>query len=185
MRVVGPVLAAAAVAWILLGASAHAEPERGTARLDHAGVQGLLASLGYQPREARNESGPEYEIVLRPPGGRAVTTRVTLSKDGTLVWLVAWLKKVPPGRTINGNAILDMLTVNDAHRPQPLLLQREPALVLPQQARAESGPDRGQPAGRAAAARSDSRADRGALGLRALEVTPQGRGAGRSERPIR
>jgi hypothetical protein len=117
MRVVGPVLAAAAVAWILLGPAAHAQPERGTARLDHAGVQGLLAGLGYQPREARNESGPEYEIVLRPPGGLAITTRVTLSKDGTLVWLVAWLKKVPPGRTINGNAVLDMLTVNDAIGP--------------------------------------------------------------------
>jgi hypothetical protein len=80
-------------------------------------VQGLLTTLGYQPREARNESGPEYEIVLRPPGGLAVTTRVTLSKDGTLVWLVAWLKKVPPGRTINGNAILDMLRENDVIGP--------------------------------------------------------------------
>jgi hypothetical protein len=116
-RGIGPGLAAAAAAWILLGAAAHAQPERGTARLDHAGVQGLLATLGYQPREARNESGPEYEIVLRPPGGLAVTTRVTLSKDGTLVWLVAWLKKVPPGRTISGNAILDMLSENDAIGP--------------------------------------------------------------------
>ena len=117
MRMMGPMLGAAAVAWMLVGAAAHAQPERGTARLDHAAVQGLLTTLGYQPREARNESGPEYEIVLRPPSGLAVTTRVTLSKDGTLVWLVAWLKKVPPGRTINGNAILDMLTENDAIGP--------------------------------------------------------------------
>jgi len=117
MRVMGLTLAAAAVAWVLLVAAAHAQPERGTARLDHAGVQALLVTLGYQPREVRNESGAEYEIVLRPPGGLAVTTRVTLSKDGTLVWLVAWLKKVPPGRTISGNAILDMLTENDAIGP--------------------------------------------------------------------
>jgi hypothetical protein len=117
IRMMGLTLAAAAAAWMLLGTATHAQPERGTARLDHAGVQGLLATLGYQPREARNESGPEYEIVLRPPGGLAVTTRVTLSKDGTLVWLVAWLKKVPPGRTINGNAILNMLAENDAIGP--------------------------------------------------------------------
>jgi hypothetical protein len=108
---------AMAVAWMLPGAAAHAQPERGTARIDHAGLQGLLTTLGYQPREVRNESGPEYEIVLRPPGGLAVTTRVTLSRDGTLVWLVAWLKKVPPARTINGNAILDMLIENDAIGP--------------------------------------------------------------------
>ncbi len=117
MRVMGRALATAAVAGILFTAAAHAQPERGTARLDHAGVQALLTTLGYHPREARNESGPEYEIVLRPPGGLAVTTRVTLSKDGTLVWLVAWLKKVPPGRTISGNAILTMLTENDAIGP--------------------------------------------------------------------
>ena len=115
MRVMRPALAAAA--WILLAATAHAQPERGTARLDHAGVQALLVTLGYHPRESRNESGPEYEIVLRPPGGLAVTTRVTLSKDGTLVWLVAWLKRVPPGRTISGNAILNMLIENDAIGP--------------------------------------------------------------------
>ena len=117
IRVMGLAIAAAAVAWTLIGPAAHAQPERGTARLDHAGVQALLVTLGYQPREARNESGPEYEIVLRPPGGLAVTTRVTLSRDGTLVWLVAWLKKVPPGRTISGNAILSMLTENDAIGP--------------------------------------------------------------------
>jgi hypothetical protein len=115
MRVMGPALVAAA--WILVAPAVHAQTERGTARLDHAGVQALLVTLGHQPREARNESGPEYEIVLRPPGGLAVTTRVTLSKDGTLVWLVAWLKRVPPGRTINGNAILSMLTENDAIGP--------------------------------------------------------------------
>jgi hypothetical protein len=117
MRVMGRVLAAAAVAWALLGAAAHAQPERGAARLDHAGLRALLATLGHQPRDARNESGPELEITLRPPGGLAVTTRVTLSKDGTLVWLVAWLKKVPPGRTISGNAILDMLAENDVIGP--------------------------------------------------------------------
>lgn len=115
MRVMRPALAAAA--WILLAAAAHAQPERAAARVDHAGVQALLVTLGYQPREARNETGPEYEIVLRPPGGLAVTTRVTLSKDGTLVWLVAWLKKVPPGRTISGNAVLNMLNENDAIGP--------------------------------------------------------------------
>jgi hypothetical protein len=95
----------------------HAQGEGGAARLDHAGLRSLLGTLGYQPRDARNEAGPELEIVLRPPGGLAVTTRVTLSKDGTLVWLVAWLKKVPPGRTISGNAILDMLAENDAIGP--------------------------------------------------------------------
>jgi hypothetical protein len=117
MRVLGSVLAAAAVVWALHAPVAHAQPERGTVRLDHAGVQGLLATLGYHPREARNESGPEYEIVLRPPGGLAISTRVTLSRDGTLVWLVAWLKKVPAGRTISGNAILNMLVENDAIGP--------------------------------------------------------------------
>lgn len=115
MRVMRPALAAAA--WILLAATAHAQPERGTARIDHAGVQALLVTLGYHPRESRNESGPEYEIVLRPPSGLAVTTRVTLSKDGTLVWFVAWLKRVPPGRIISGNAILNMLIENDAIGP--------------------------------------------------------------------
>jgi hypothetical protein len=101
----------------LLAPAAHGQPERGAARLDHAGLRALLATLGHQPRDARNESGPELEITLRPPGGLAVTTRVTLSKDGTLVWLVAWLKKVPPGRTISGNAILDMLAENDVIGP--------------------------------------------------------------------
>jgi hypothetical protein len=117
MWVMGSVLAAVAVVWALLAPVAYAQPERGTVRLDHAGVQGLLATLGYHPREARNETGPEYEIVLRPPGGLAISTRVTLSRDGTLVWLVAWLKKVPPGRTISGNAILNMLVENDAIGP--------------------------------------------------------------------
>jgi len=117
MRVMGWMLAVTVLAGILLAPHAQAQPERGTVRLDHAGVQALLATLGYHPREARNESGPEYEIVLRPPGGLAVTARVTLSRDGTLVWLVAWLKKVPPGRTISGNAILTMLTENDAIGP--------------------------------------------------------------------
>ena len=114
IRVMAPALA---VAWMLLGAAAHAQPERGTARIDHAGLQGLLTTLGYQPREVRNEAGVEYEIVLRLRTGAAVTTRVTLSRDGSLVWLVAWLKKVPPGRTVNGNAVLDMLVENDAIGP--------------------------------------------------------------------
>lgn len=109
--------ALAAAACVLLAATAHAQPERGTARLDHAGVQALLVTLGYNPREVGNEPVPVSEIVLRPPGGLAVTTRVTLSRDGTLVWLVAWLKRVPPGRTISGNAILNMLIENDAIGP--------------------------------------------------------------------
>lgn len=116
-QVMGRALAAAVVALGLVVSAAHAQPERGVARLEHAGLRGLLATLGYQPRELRNESGPEFEITLRPPGGLAISTRVTLSKDGTLVWLVAWLKKVPPGRTISGNAILDMLVENDAIGP--------------------------------------------------------------------
>jgi hypothetical protein len=99
----------------LVAPAAWAQPERG--RLDHGSLRGLLVSLGHQPRDAKNEAGPELEIVLRPPGGLAVTTRVTLSKDGSLVWLVAWLKKVPPGRTISGNAILDMLAQNDVIGP--------------------------------------------------------------------
>jgi len=115
MRVMASAVAAAA--WILLAATAHAQPERGIARLDHAGVQGLLATLGYNPREVVNEPVPVSEIVLHPPGGLAVTTRVTLSRDGTMVWLVAWLKRVPPSRTISGNAILSMLAENDAIGP--------------------------------------------------------------------
>ncbi|MGH7301138.1 MAG: hypothetical protein ACREKQ_04030 [Candidatus Rokuibacteriota bacterium] len=115
--VVARALAAALVALGLLGSAAHAQPERSGARLDRAGLRTLLATLGYQPREARNESGGEFEITLRPPGGLAISTRVTLSKDATLVWLVAWLKKVPPGRTISGDAILDMLAENDAIGP--------------------------------------------------------------------
>jgi hypothetical protein len=113
----GHALAAFFVALGLLVPVAHAQPERGPTPLDHAALRGLLVTLGYQPREARNESGPEFEITLRPPGGLAISTRVTLSKDGTLVWFVAWLKKVPPGRTISGNAILDMLAENDAIGP--------------------------------------------------------------------
>jgi hypothetical protein len=110
-------LAAALLALAALALPAAAQPERGTPPLDHAGLRSLLATLGYQPREARNEAGPELEITLRPPGGLAVTTRVTLSKDATLVWLVAWLKKVPPGRTISGSAVLDMLAQNDLIGP--------------------------------------------------------------------
>jgi hypothetical protein len=100
---------------LLVVPAAQAQPAAG--RVDQAGLKTLLDTLGYQPREVPNESGVEYEITLRPRDGRAVTTRVTLSRDGTLVWLVAWLKKVPPGRTISGNAILGMLVENDAIGP--------------------------------------------------------------------
>src|SRR5258708_36124005 len=93
MRVMAPALA---VAWMLLGAAAHAQPEPGTARIDHAGLQGLLTTLGYQPREVRNEAGPESENVLRPPTGLAVTTRAPLSTYGTLVCPVAWPHKNSP-----------------------------------------------------------------------------------------
>ncbi len=110
-------LAVAAVVVALLAGAAHAQPERAAGRLDAAGLKAVLATLGYQPRESRNESGVELEITVRPPDGRAITTRMTLSKDGSLVWLVAWLKKVPPGRTISGNAILGMLMENDAIGP--------------------------------------------------------------------
>lgn len=100
---------------LALPLSVHAQPQPAV-RLDHAGLRALLTTLGYQPREVRNETGPEYEIVLRP-AGLAVTTRVTLSKDASVVWLVAWLKKVPPNRTISGNAVLDMLVQNDVLGP--------------------------------------------------------------------
>jgi hypothetical protein len=110
-------LAVAAVVVALLAGAAYAQPERAPGRLDAAGLKAVLTTLGYQPRESRNESGVELEITVRPPDGRAITTRVTLSKDGSLVWLVAWLKKVPPGRTISGNAILGMLMENDAIGP--------------------------------------------------------------------
>jgi hypothetical protein len=86
-------------------------------RLDGPGLRAALATLGDPAREVRNEAGVEYEIVLRLRTGAAVTTRVTLSKDGSLVWLLAWLKKIPPGRTVSGNAVLDMLVENDAIGP--------------------------------------------------------------------
>jgi hypothetical protein len=110
-------LLAGLMATALVTPAARAQPERGAARLDHAGLRGLLVTLGYRPRETRNEGGAEFEITVRAPTSLAVTTRVTLSKDGTLVWLVAWLKKVPPGRTISGNALLDMLAQNDVIGP--------------------------------------------------------------------
>ena len=106
--------------WGLLEGSAAAQsvaPASAPGRLDAAGLRAALATLGYPSREVRNEAGIEYEIVLRLRTGAAVTTRVTLSKDGSLVWLVAWLKKVPPGRTVSGNAVLDMLVENDAIGP--------------------------------------------------------------------
>jgi len=109
------VLAAVVIPALLT--SAAAEEPSATGRVDVEGLKALLNTLGYQPREARNESGVEYEIVVRPPDARAITTRVTLSKDGTLVWLVAWLKRVPAGRTISGNAVLGMLIENDAIGP--------------------------------------------------------------------
>jgi hypothetical protein len=99
-------------------AGAHsAGSARAPGRLDGPGLRAALATLGYPAREVRNEAGVEYEIVLRLRTGAAVTTRVTLSKDGSLVWLVAWLKKIPPGRTVSGNAVLDMLVENDAIGP--------------------------------------------------------------------
>ena len=101
--------------WLLAAAAAHGQPATG--RLDAAGLRAALVAIGYPPREVRNEAGPEYEIVLRLRTGAAVTTRVTLSKDSSLVWLVAWLRKLPPGRTISGNAVLDMLVENDAIGP--------------------------------------------------------------------
>ena len=104
------------VLWGLLGGSVAAQ-SAAPGRLDAAGLRAALAALGYPSREVRNEAGIEYEIVLRLRTGAAVTTRVTLSKDGSLVWLVAWLKKVPPGRTVSGNAVLDMLVENDAIGP--------------------------------------------------------------------
>ena len=110
-------LAAAVIGVGLLAADAPAQPERAGARLDAAGLRAALGAIGYQPREVRNETGPEYEIVMRLRTGAAITTRVTLSKDGSLVWLVAWLRKLPPGRTISGNAVLDMLVENDAIGP--------------------------------------------------------------------
>ncbi len=113
-RFVGCALAGAL---LVLAGLAHAQSERPAGRLDAAGLRAMLTALGYPPREARGEPGVELEIVLHPQDGRAITTRVTLSQDGSIVWLVAWLKKVPPGRTISGNAILGMLEENDAIGP--------------------------------------------------------------------
>jgi hypothetical protein len=110
-------LLGAVVVVLALAAPAAAQTQSPAGRLDPAGLRALLTTLGYQPREARNESGPEFDITLRSRDGLAITTRVTLSRDGSLVWLVAWLKKVPPGRTISGNAVLDMLVENDAIGP--------------------------------------------------------------------
>lgn len=110
-------LAAGVIGLYLLATAAHAQPGPAGGRLDAAGLRAALVALGYQPREVRNDAGVEYEIVLRLRTGGAVTTRVTFSKDGSVVWLVAWLKKVPPGRTISGNAVLDMLVENDAIGP--------------------------------------------------------------------
>ncbi len=108
-----------ALAGALLGlaAVAHAQSDRPATRLDATGLRAMLTTLGYPPREARGELGAELEIVLHASDGRAITTRVTLSHDASIVWLVAWLKKVPPGRTISGNAILGMLVENDAIGP--------------------------------------------------------------------
>jgi hypothetical protein len=98
-------------------AGQSAAPAGAPGRLDAPGLRAALTTLGYQPRDVANEAGLEYEIVLRLRTGSAVTTRVTLSKDGSMVWLVAWLKKVPPGRTVSGNAVLDMLVENDTIGP--------------------------------------------------------------------
>lgn len=110
-------LAATVILMCLSTTVAHAQPERAPGRLDAAGLRAALTAVGYQPREVKNEAGVEYEIVLRLRTGAAVTTRAALSKDGSLVWLVAWLRKLPPGRTISGNAVLDMLVENDAIGP--------------------------------------------------------------------
>jgi hypothetical protein len=109
-------LAAVGVMAVLVG-SAAAQESPPAGRVDAAGLKALLNTLGYQPREAHNEAGVEYQIVMRAADTRAITTRVTLSKDGALVWLVAWLKRVPNGRTISGNAVLGMLIENDAIGP--------------------------------------------------------------------
>jgi len=87
------------------GAQSSAGSASAPGRLDGPGLRAALATLGYPAREVRNEAGVEYEIVLRLRTGAAVTTRVTLSKDGSLVWLVAWLKKIPPGRTVSTRKI--------------------------------------------------------------------------------
>ena len=110
------VLAAVVIVPVLVGA-AVAQESAAPGRVDAAGLKTLLNTLGYQPRDAHNEAGAEYEIVVRSADTRAITTRVTLSKDGALVWLVAWLKRVPNGRTISGNAVLGMLIENDAIGP--------------------------------------------------------------------
>ena len=118
-RRLGVALMGLCLAGLLAGAASaqSAGPASPPGRLDAAGLRAALSALGYPAREVRNEAGVEYEIVLRLRTGAAVTTRVTLSKDGSLVWLVAWLKKVPPGRTVSGNAVLDMLVENDAIGP--------------------------------------------------------------------
>lgn len=110
------VLAAVLLASLMV-ATAAAQEAPPAGRVDAAGLRTLLTTLGYQPRESRNEAGVEYEIVVRSPDTRLITTRVTLSRDGALVWLVAWLKRVPNGRTISGNAVLGMLIENDAIGP--------------------------------------------------------------------
>jgi hypothetical protein len=114
-RVRSLVVAAAVLGTLVPAAVAQEAPPAD--RVDAAGLKALLNTLGYQPRESRNEAGVEYEIVLRAADTRAITTRVTLSKDGALVWLVAWLKRVPTNRTISGNAVLGMLIENDAIGP--------------------------------------------------------------------
>ena len=118
-RRLGVALIGLCLSGLLAGTAAaqSAGPASAPGRLDAAGLRAALSTLGYPAREVRNEAGVEYEIVLRLRTGSAVTTRVTLSKDGSLVWLVAWLKKVPPGRTVSGNAVLDMLVENDAIGP--------------------------------------------------------------------
>lgn len=107
----------AAALVLLLATAAHAQPARTPGRADAASLRTLLTGLGYQPHEAGNGVNGDYEIVVRVSDGLTITTRVTLSRDGSLVWLVAWLRSVPRGRTINGNAVLDMLQENDQIGP--------------------------------------------------------------------
>src|SRR6202011_1682851 len=97
-------LAATVIGMCLSTTVAHAQPAQALCGLDAAGLRAALTAVGYQPREVKNDAGVEYEIVLRLRTGAAVTPRATLSKDGSLVWLVAWLRNLPPGPALRGHA---------------------------------------------------------------------------------
>ena len=68
------VLAAVLLASLMV-ATAAAQEAPPAGRVDAAGLRTLLTTLGYQPRESRNEAGVEYEIVVRSPDTRLITTR--------------------------------------------------------------------------------------------------------------